>query len=488
MAAVATPDTQRRNIQVYFLAAPEDQSVCEDIIKHLKPIIRSSPVPIEVNSDFNIPAGMEKEIHERRLLEADIVLALISVDFIDNDEIYNRNQKVIERHNNHQTVMVPILVRNFMWKATPFVSLPVVPKNLQPLNNKQFWNSPDDAVMAVVSDIYDSINELAHRQRAVLEPFAAATAERAPDLQGASGPSVRQPASASLMTAVPPMQSEVVLPVPVTAVKPEEGLAAPVETSAAQMEPEHSMKETPAVQSAAVQPAPVADVKPEEGRTAPVQTSTPKMEPEHSIQAAPVVQSGAVQPALVTEAKPAADLKAAAVAPIPQTATQSRASSPIAADWRKKYYRTVALKRAGAILLDHIILYVALIIILIPFSGGSDSAFSAAFNVAFLILYFVIMPMMESSKWQGTIGKRILKLQITNREGERITFLRAFWRNIMRSVVLYSYFVSFGILLVIQYFRFNKTRKFFHDELSGTVIGERLPSSTPASIALNAAD
>jgi hypothetical protein len=37
--------------------------------------------------------------------------------------------------------------------------LPLLPKNLQPLNNKQFWNSEDDAVVSVVSDLYDSINE-----------------------------------------------------------------------------------------------------------------------------------------------------------------------------------------------------------------------------------------------------------------------------------------------------------------------------------------
>ena len=440
MTTTATHDSQRRNIQVYFLAAPEDQSVCEDIIKHLKPIIRSSPVPIEVNSDFNIPAGMEKEIHQRRLFEADIVLALISVDFIDNDEIYNRNQKVIERHNNHQTVMVPILVRNFMWKATPFVSLPVVPKNLQPLNNKQFWNSPDDAVMAVVSDIYDSINELAQRQRAVLEPFAAETVERAPDLQGASGSSIRQPASASLMTAVPPMQSEAVQPVPVPGVKPEEGLTAPVETSTAQMEPEHSMKEAPAMQSRVVQPPPVAEVK------------------------------------------RAPDLKAAPVAPIPQASNQSRAPSPIAADWRKKYYRTVLLKRAGAILLDYIIIIFVPLVLLVMVAPGIDDIL---LSIITYIISFVVMPLMESSKWQGTIGKRILKLQITDREGEGITFLRAFWRNIMRSVVLYSY--GFVVPLIIQYFRFNKTRKLFHDELSGTVIGERLSSSGAVVVTGNTA-
>ena len=435
MTAVMKPDSQPRDIAVYFLAAPEDQSACEEIIKHLKPIIRSSPFPIEVNSDFNIPAGTEKEKHKQRLLEADIVLALISVDFINNDEVYGRNQKVIERYNKDETAMISILVRNFMWKSTPFVSLPLVPKNLQPLNNKQFWNSPDDAVTAVVSDIYDSINELARSQQ------------------------------------------EAIQPVPVAPVKPAPAPQAPAEAPRMQTEITDSGKEP--APSEALQPVPAAEVKP----TAAMEMPAAQPKAEESMKELPP----AVQPMHLAEVKRAPDLKPAPVVPVSAGTSQASASSTIAVDWRRKYYRAVVLKRAGAILLDHIILFIALTIILMPFSEGSEDVFSSAFNWAFLILYFLIMPMLESSKWQGTIGKRILKLQITDSEGERITFLRAFWRNIMRSVVLYSYFVSFGIILVIQYFRFNKTRKFFHDELSGTVIGERLTGSAAAPIAVNAA-
>jgi uncharacterized RDD family membrane protein YckC len=434
MSTVMTPTSQRRNIEVYFLAAPEDQPACEEIIKHLKPIIRSSPFPIQVNSDFNIPPGTEKEKHKQRLLEADIVLALISVDFINNDEVYGRNQKVIERYNKDETALISILVRNFMWKSTPFVSLPLVPKNLQPLNNKQFWNSPDDAVTAVVSDIYDSINELARSQQEAIQAVPVAAVEPAP--------APRAPAEAPRMPMEVPATGnefapgEAVPPMPAAELQP----TAAMEMPAAQPEPEESMKELPP----AVQPLPVEEPSPER------------------------------KPALVM--------------PIPPAGTSEPSALPkIAADWRAKYYRTVMIKRAGAILLDHIVLYVVLVIILIPFAGGTDAAFSAAFNWVFLILYFVIMPLMESSKWQGTIGKRILKLQITDREGDRVTFLRAFWRNIMRSVVLYSYFISFGILLVIQYLRFNKTRKLFHDELSGTVIGERLTGPAAAPIAVNTA-
>jgi uncharacterized RDD family membrane protein YckC len=65
-----------------------------------------------------------------------------------------------------------------------------------------------------------------------------------------------------------------------------------------------------------------------------------------------------------------------------------------------------------------------------------------------------------------------MNLQITDEHGEGISYGRAFVRNILRSVTAFSYI--FILPLVVQYFRFRKTKKLFHDELSTTVIGERL--------------
>ena len=157
--ATQTQELKKRSkILVYFLAAPEEEDECRAIRKHLSPVIRNSKIPIEIQNDFEIPAGEDKEKYKLKLLDADIVLALISSDYISDDETYERTQKVIERYNNNETILVPILVRNCLWKSTPFVNLPLLPRNFQPLNNKQFWNSEDDALMAVVGDIYEAIN------------------------------------------------------------------------------------------------------------------------------------------------------------------------------------------------------------------------------------------------------------------------------------------------------------------------------------------
>ncbi|HKI54276.1 MAG TPA: hypothetical protein VJ987_09135, partial [Anaerolineales bacterium] len=295
-----THDSKRKSIQIYLLAAPEDKMVCEDIVKHLKPITMNSPRPIEVSSDFNIPAGADTEKYKQRVFDADIVLALISADFIDNDDIYSRNQKVIARQNNQETILIPILVRNFMWRATPFGSMGVVlPKNYQPLNNKQFWNSPDDAVMAVVSEIYDSINALPQQKIEEVQ-------------------------------APPPVQE------------------APVKPSPIQAEPPAPAKELVQAQTEIVQtalPSQEAPVKPASSK---VETPPLAKEP---VQA----QAKAVQPAPALHAEKVSAPPAPKVSSTPSTG-QTMASLPIADDWRRKYYRTVLLKRGAAILLDQIII------------------------------------------------------------------------------------------------------------------------------------
>ncbi len=332
----------KKKITVYFLSAPEDENTCKAIDKHLSTIRFNAPLPIEINGDYKIPPGEDVVKYRQKLFEADIVLAFISVDFLNSDECYERIKKVIANHNNHKTVLLPILARNCMWKATPFANLPLLPKNQQPLNNKQFWNSEDDALTEVVKDIYKSINDF--------------TKEATPEK---------------------PIQHAVTMP---------------------------------------------------------------KLE----------------------------------------------------IDWRQNYLWKVFWKRVAASLLDGIIIGIPLYIILVVMvigsvSGGMDEygnisdESAGAVLFSFLIIVaaqILIYAFMESSKWRGTPGKLIMKLQITDNAGHPISFGKSVVRNIIKLLISAFAGVGNGILLIIyivaQIISYARTKKFFHDQLSNTVIGERL--------------
>ena len=412
--ATQTQELKKRSkILVYFLAAPEEEDECRAIRKHLSPVIRNSKIPIEIQNDFEIPAGEDKKKYKLKLLDADIVLALISSDYISDDETYERTQKVIERYNNNETILVPILVRNCLWKSTPFVNLPLLPRNFQPLNNKQFWNSEDDALMAVVGDIYEAINRFSAEET----------------VQQSTETSPKSVAEQKVKTAI-------------TIAEPEE------------------ISEQPVLQNVVTEVKAVVE--------SPLEEMITTVETEK-------VFTEVVQPVVSSSNKNDNFQK-----------NEKKEVIPIEVDWRKKYYRKVLWKRLVAFLLDHLVmipvsfgiifLYIIveeimkLIMNVQPKSEDITDGEIILYLLIGFVAYLIINAKMESSKWRGTLGKRILKLQITDKAGEPVTFFRAMIRNILRTVVGYL----FIILLPFQYFRFKKTKKLFHDELSRTVIGEKV--------------
>ena len=404
---------KRNKILVYCLASAEEQDECEAIQKYLSPVIRNSKIPIEIISDFVIPAGEDKEKYKQRLYEADIVLAFISADFINDDETYYRTQKVMAKYNSHETIMLPILVRNCLWKSTPFVNLPLLPKNFQPLNNKQFWNSEDDAFTAVVTDIYDSINSFTYEE--TLPPSSDVEFKEVTE-------QVQRPAS--------------VIKPPIPAEKPVQPLSAFETQTGTERGAEHS---------------------------------SPEIESE-TILKKPLQQSSDIGDTQSTNK---------------MMLVQPKTIIPLEIDWRKKYYKDAFWKRGMAFFLDNLLTLIPvtciaflIAVIFITIEGLNEEQDDVTdgqllFVILFtLISYFLVCAAMESSKWRGTFGKRIMKLQITDKKGHPISFFRALWRNIMRFVIGYSYLTL--IPLVIQYFTFKKTRQLFHDQLSYTVIGEKL--------------
>ncbi|MDQ6843850.1 MAG: RDD family protein [Bacteroidota bacterium] len=367
---------KRDKILVYFLAATEDQQECAAIKKYLAPALRNSAIPIEISSDFEIPAGEDRDKYKQRLYAADIVLAFISADFIDDEETYQRTKKVIARYNNNETIMLPILVRNCLWKSTPFANLPLLPKNFQPLNNKQFWNSEDDALTSVVSDIYESINAFSEYAE------------------------IHHPAAAE------------------TKMTPESAIDQPANRISPQIKTENNFQQTNRL----------------------------------------------------------ADLQRPAVRPV----SAATSKIPLDENWRTQYYKDVLGKRAAAFFLDNLItmipvMFIAFIIASVALVNQGEEVSEEKVDVILLFalsVYFIVCAAMESSKWRGTFGKQIMKLQITDRDGRPISFFRALWRNIVRWVVGYSYLLIFP--LIIQYFTFKKSRQLFHDQLSNTLIGEKI--------------
>ncbi len=80
------------------------------------------------------------------------------------------------------------------------------------------------------------------------------------------------------------------------------------------------------------------------------------------------------------------------------------------------------------------------------------------------ILNWLYYSLLESSAWQATLGKKALGLEVTDLDGNRISFGRAtgrFFAKIISSIIL-----GIGYLMA----GFTEKKQALHDILAGTLV------------------
>lgn len=130
-------------------------------------------------------------------------------------------------------------------------------------------------------------------------------------------------------------------------------------------------------------------------------------------------------------------------------------------------YAGLAVRLAAAVL-DLVIITLPIVILELIILGPEFYAPRNKVNGEWIsiiaqMFYFALM---ESSAKQGTFGKRIMNLKVTDLEGNRISFFKAlcrYWAKILSLA-----FLCLGIIMVA----FNDTKQGLHDLLVSTHVME----------------
>src|SRR6266566_7598998 len=118
------------SIKIFFCYAHKDIKWLNELKKHLDPYKRTGTVEIWHDADISAGVEWEPEI-AKHLNDADIILLLISVDFVASDYCYNIELKrAIERHERKEARVIPIIIRPVSWKKVEALKkLQVLPRN-----------------------------------------------------------------------------------------------------------------------------------------------------------------------------------------------------------------------------------------------------------------------------------------------------------------------------------------------------------------------
>ena len=113
---------------------------------------------IETWHDRRIRAGDEFDnVIDRQLNEAQVILLLVSADFIASRYCYEIEMaRALERHRAGEARVIPVILRPCDWKETPFGKLMAAPKDGKPI---KAWPDIDEAFLDVVQRIKEVLSD-----------------------------------------------------------------------------------------------------------------------------------------------------------------------------------------------------------------------------------------------------------------------------------------------------------------------------------------
>ena len=171
------------------------------------------------------------------------------------------------------------------------------------------------------------------------------------------------------------------------------------------------------------------------------------------------------------------------VPPMARASADTSAGFVYAGFWRRAV--AIALDTLILVIISFIVLILATVIAAYQSStitsalGGPltpadlTTVISPVILIAVLIISvvtFFYYPLLESSSWQATIGKRLMGLRVVDESGARISFLRALARylsKILSAVFLIGYIMA----------AFTSKKQALHDLIAGTLVIKQAPAS-----------
>ncbi|MDN3515129.1 MAG: toll/interleukin-1 receptor domain-containing protein [Candidatus Brocadia sp.] len=146
-----------RPIELFYSYAHKDEALRDRLEVSLK-LLKHQGI-IKDWHDRGISAGSEweKQIDEH-LETADLILLLVSPDFIASDYIWeNELKRAMERHQTGEARVIPIILRETDWTTAPFATLQALPKDAKPVTS---WPDTDAAFADIARGIRKVAEEL----------------------------------------------------------------------------------------------------------------------------------------------------------------------------------------------------------------------------------------------------------------------------------------------------------------------------------------
>ena len=147
-------------MSVFFSYSHKDEEIKRKLDTALSSLKRSKKVTTWNDREIMPGTAWDDKI-KRELGQANLILLLISADFLASDYIWNGEKKsAIKRHENKEAIVIPIFCRSCDFTDMPFSSIQGLPTDAKPLS---LFEDIDEGLAIVakgIRKVIDALNKI----------------------------------------------------------------------------------------------------------------------------------------------------------------------------------------------------------------------------------------------------------------------------------------------------------------------------------------
>jgi hypothetical protein len=162
-------------VRIFISYASADESLRQELAKHLSLLKREGVVEMWTFRDIDAGSDWRTTI-DNELEAADIVLLLVSANFVASDYCWNvEMRRALQRHRDGAARVVPIILRDCDWRSAPFAAIHALPPSARPVTS---WRPRDKAWTLVTEALRRmTVRPVENKQREEIgAPFIAESA------------------------------------------------------------------------------------------------------------------------------------------------------------------------------------------------------------------------------------------------------------------------------------------------------------------------
>ncbi len=152
----AGPAVQAQTLRLFLSYARADAALKQRLDVHLAGLKRSGKISTWKDNDIELGADWDQTI-KQQLAEAEIILLLISPDFMASDYIWGVEiEAAMKRQREGSALIIPIFLKDTDWKDTPFAKLQGLPRDGKAVNQ---YPDPEPVLAAIAKEIRAAIDK-----------------------------------------------------------------------------------------------------------------------------------------------------------------------------------------------------------------------------------------------------------------------------------------------------------------------------------------